>query len=105
MVAWRLLENRTARSSSGRTGRGTTCWFGVRFGSVIPSRLVRRPLDALSGVSRHGWGANLASTFPRGSHRPALASGRPDATLPGLRREGGSVARVHSPSGTPAGDR
>ena len=35
--------------------------------------------------------------IPRGSHRPALASGRPDATLLGHRREGGSVARAVMP--------
>jgi len=32
-----------ARSSSGRTGRGTTCWFGVGGGSLIAIALAPAP--------------------------------------------------------------
>ena len=87
------LGNRTARSSSGRTGRGTTCWFGVRGRPVIPAavsgalsaRYRASPVAARERPSRR--------LYPRGSHHPALAPGRPVATLPGHRREARSLAR------------
>ena len=34
-----VLEKEKARSSSGRTGRGTTCWFGARCGPLIAVRV------------------------------------------------------------------
>ena len=57
IVACLVLCSRktNARSSSGRTGRGTTCWFGDRRPwRSSRGRSVRCPLDALSGVGRHG---------------------------------------------------
>ena len=71
-VAWRIglgevrhgscLETQNTRSSSGRTGRGTTCWFGARGPSRSSRRTwVRHPLDALSGVMRHGSRATFTS--------------------------------------------
>src|SRR5450756_2160264 len=72
---------------------------------VIPAGAPRgasgSPLDALSGVSRHGSQATFAPGSPRGSHRPALASAPADATPLGHRREGRSVARPMDASRRP----
>jgi hypothetical protein len=65
--------NENARPSSGRAGRGTTCWFGIRSLAFITLGVSRCPLDALSGVVRRGSRATFMPAIPRGSHRPALA--------------------------------
>ena len=97
-----ILGNRNARSSSGRTGRGTTCWFGVRGPAALiartaaPSALSAR-YRAPAGTARERRSrrcTRAARTVPRSLR------GRPDATPLGRRREGGSVARA-SASGPP----
>ena len=66
--------------------------------SVIATAGLRRPLDALSGVSRHGSRATFTPAVPRGSHHPALAPGPvPTLLLSVVCREGGSVARAARP--------
>ena len=63
VIVW-LLGNRTARSSSGRTGRGTTCWFGV--GSGRSSRLGLAPTPSRRAIGRlpHGSRATFTSVVP-----------------------------------------
>ncbi len=82
------LEHRTARSSSGRTGRGTTCWFGAR-GSVAHRD------RAGSGTLSTRYRASTVTARERRSRRRSRAArtvprslrGRPGATLLGPRRE------------------
>ena len=64
--------NVETRSSSGRTGRGTTCWFGIRESPVIPAPGFERPLGTLSGASR--------ATRERRSHHRSCA----DRSIPAL---------------------
>ena len=102
--------NETTRSPSGRTGRGTTCWFGFarRRSSRRPDRIAagRSPLGALSGASRTArelrsrrsdCGAfSLAPAEPG----PALCSPAGGATPLGRRREAAIVAQGQRRAGT-----
>ena len=75
-----VLAKQKPRSSSGRTGRGTTCWFGARCGPLIavrsgPGALATRyrasPVTARERPSRRR--ARAARTVPRSLRgRPSL---------------------------------
>ena len=87
-------RNTNARSSSGRTGRGTTCWFGARGGSLIAIAGFRTP--SWRAIGRHP--SRLASDLHAGgparlAPSRARSEARPGATPLGHRREAGSVAR------------
>src|SRR4029079_7414198 len=109
MVAALPSKKRNARSSSGRTGRGTTCWFEVLAGSriALPSGFRRRPglLSILYRASAARLASDVRVPLPaRLAPSRARFRARSDATPLGPRREGGSLARAPVRSaGSPRG--